>query len=83
MVVGTGAKGATATDGAEATETSAGESMAATAVNVYEVPICRPLMVHRPLAPVTTQVLPPGLAVIVTRAHAGPVGFDETSIDAE
>jgi hypothetical protein len=40
-------------------------ALVAVVVNVYGVPLARPVIVHEPDAPVTVHVLPPGLAVTV------------------
>jgi hypothetical protein len=44
----------------------------AVAVNVYEVPLLRPVTVHDPLAPVTVHVAPPGEAVTVYESGVPP-----------
>jgi hypothetical protein len=41
-------------------------------VNVYEVPLLKPVIVHEPLDPVTVQVAPPGEAVTVYEVGTPP-----------
>ena len=63
----------TAADAADASDSDDGLAERATAVNVYAVPAVSPVTVHDPLAPETTQLAPPGLAVTTKDDTAGPV----------
>jgi hypothetical protein len=62
-VPGSGGTGVTALEAAD--ELVVPKELAAVAVNVYAVPLVKPVTVHEPKAPVPVQVAPPGLAVTV------------------
>lgn len=50
-------------------------SLFPTVVNVYDIPLVSPLMVHEPAVPVTVHVAPPGDAVIRKERGDGDPGF--------
>jgi hypothetical protein len=76
-VVAGGAMGNTVT-GFEAglgRESAYTPSLFPTVVNVYDIPLVSPLMVHEPAVPVTVHVAPPGDAVIRKERGEGDPGF--------
>ena len=68
--------GVTDADAADAAEVP--PAFVAVAVNVYAVPLVRPVTTHDPDAPVIVQVAPPGDAVTVCDVAAAPDSATDT-----